>query len=303
MLTSKSPNKVAQVAYASAKLAFPSYSHTKSPHKFTQPQLVACLALKEFFKKDYRGLTAILEDSSDLQKILELTEIPHYTTLQKAAHRLFKKDGFKKLLLAILDFARKGKILRKSIQLAALDSTGFESRHTSSYFIKRRDRDKQKPYQTTTYARFPKLGILTDTANHLILQALTKRGPMPDVSELKPAIKEAAGYLKVNTLVADAGYDSESNHVFARVEHGIRTIIPARIGRPTGKKPAGYFRRLMTTAHFNRKLYGQRWQGETVNSMLKRNLNSFLRAKTYWSQCRELCLKVFTHNVMIVWRA
>ena len=112
MLTSKSPNKVAQVAYASAKLAFPSYSHTKSPHKFTQPQLVACLALKEFFKKDYRGLTAILEDSSDLQKILELTEIPHYTTLQKAAHRLFKKDGFKKLLLAILDFARKGKILK-----------------------------------------------------------------------------------------------------------------------------------------------------------------------------------------------
>ena len=46
--------------------------------------------------------------------------------------------------------------------------------------------------------------------------------------------------------------------------------------------------------------YGQRWQIETAFSMLKRNLGSALRARTYWSQCRESMLRVITHNVMIL---
>jgi len=46
--------------------------------------------------------------------------------------------------------------------------------------------------------------------------------------------------------------------------------------------------------------YGQRWQVETVNSMIKRRLGSVLRASQYQSQCREIILKALTHNVMIV---
>jgi hypothetical protein len=53
---------------------------------------------------------------------------------------------------------------------------------------------------------------------------------------------------------------------------------------------------------FNKKKYGQRWQTETVNSMIKRRLGSALRARSYWSQCREIMLRVITHNVMIVAR-
>ena len=46
--------------------------------------------------------------------------------------------------------------------------------------------------------------------------------------------------------------------------------------------------------------YGQRWQVETVNSMVKRRLGSALRARKYQSQCRETMLRAITHNVMIV---
>ena len=53
---------------------------------------------------------------------------------------------------------------------------------------------------------------------------------------------------------------------------------------------------------FDRKRYGQRWQVETVNSMVKRRLGSALRARGYWSQCREIILRAITHNVMIVIR-
>lgn len=51
---SKSPKAVALVAYATARRSLPLYRKKKSPKKFTQPQLAACLVLKEFFKTDYR---------------------------------------------------------------------------------------------------------------------------------------------------------------------------------------------------------------------------------------------------------
>lgn len=43
---SKSPKAVALVAYRTAQRILPAFSHLKSPKKFTQPQLVACLVLK-----------------------------------------------------------------------------------------------------------------------------------------------------------------------------------------------------------------------------------------------------------------
>ena len=53
---------------------------------------------------------------------------------------------------------------------------------------------------------------------------------------------------------------------------------------------------------FPKKQYGQRWQIETVNSMIKRLLDAALRARTYWSQSREIVLRVLTLNMMILWR-
>ncbi len=49
--------------------------------------------------------------------------------------------------------------------------------------------------------------------------------------------------------------------------------------------------------------YGQRWQVETVNSMIKRNLGSALRATTARRRSMELLLRVVTHNIMIVCEA
>lgn len=142
MTTSKSPNAIARVAYVTAKQALPAYRHLKSPKKFTPHQLVACLVLKEFFKKDYRGIEQILHDSSDLQNILELEEVPHYTTLQKAAQRLTKKNILDRLIKEILSLAVKGKIMASKVHLSAIDGTGLESHHISSYFVKRRDKTR-----------------------------------------------------------------------------------------------------------------------------------------------------------------
>ena len=78
-------------AYATAQRALPAYAHRYSPKKFTQHQLFACLVLKEFLKADYRGIVNILADCPNLCAAIELEQVPHYTTLQKAADRLLKK--------------------------------------------------------------------------------------------------------------------------------------------------------------------------------------------------------------------
>jgi hypothetical protein len=63
-------------------------------------------------------------------------------------------------------------------------------------------------------------------------------------------------------------------------------------------------RKLLATRRSRRRCsYTQRWQAETVNSMMKRNLGSALRGKTSVSRQRDLALKVLVHNLMILRRS
>jgi transposase len=80
----------------------------------------------------------------------------------------------------------------------------------------------------------------------------------------------------------------------------IRSIIPPYAGRPSSKLPVGRHRRNMHH-RFRRQAdktqYGQRWQSESVNSMIKRNLGSALRAQTAPRRRNEMLLRVVTHNM------
>lgn len=87
----KSPVALAKEALQVAEAALAAYSHPNSPKKFTQPQLFAILALRQFFKTDYRGVVAMLQDFSDLTEALKLKKVPHYSTLCYAEKRLLKK--------------------------------------------------------------------------------------------------------------------------------------------------------------------------------------------------------------------
>lgn len=91
--TTKSPIKLAKAALLAGHEALPLYSHPKSPHKFTQPQLFAMLVLKQFFKLDYRGLIEWLDDWPALGKALGLKSVPNYSTLCYAERRLLKKGA------------------------------------------------------------------------------------------------------------------------------------------------------------------------------------------------------------------
>ncbi len=282
-------------ALATAERALPLYSHRNSPKKFTQHQLFACLVLKNFLKTDYRGVVAHLKDCSQLAGTLGLKHVPHYTTLQKAARRLLKTAPVRALLD---ETVRRQMGRRLRVPTAAIDSTGLECSSASAYFVRRRPKVGEA-WKQVVYHRYPKLGVVSDVDDHFIFAYEARRGPKPDVNEFKSLVGQALTRIRITTILADAGYDSESNHLFARDEHGIRSVIPPKSGRPTTKPAAGYYRRQMQV-RFNRAAYRKRSQVETVMSMIKRRQGAHVRGRSYHSQCRDLRLMVLTHNVMIL---
>jgi hypothetical protein len=296
-VTSKSPKSVLLYAMLVAEKAFPRYCHKNSPKKFTQQQLFACLVLKSFLRLDYRGVAAHLSDCPDLQNAIGLLRVPHFTTIQKAAQRLLLSPFVNRLLERTIQL-QMGQ--RKRVQLAAIDSSGLQATCASPYFVKRRA-TVNSAWKTMVYHDYPKLAVVADAQTHIILAHQAGKGPRPDVDEFVDLLSVAHKRVSVQTIVADAGYDSESNHQVARQILKIRTVIPAKHGRATTKPARGRYRRLMQV-RFDHKTYRRRSQVETVVSMIKRRLGSFLRGKTFYSRCRELHLMVITHNLMILWR-
>jgi hypothetical protein len=196
----------------------------------------------------------------------------------------------------------------------ALDSSMYEPHHVSRYFDKRRHRSRSEARKkrlkfkanrriARTVKKLPKLSLAVHAASHLILAAKATTGLAIDHPQFVPLLQRAASRMSLDWVVADAGFDSESNHRAAREDLKIRSLIPATIGRPGTRPPSGYYRRLMRQ-RLKRpgglKRYRQRWQVETVNSMVKRNLGSACRSRGAWGRKRDLLLRTVTHNLMIV---
>lgn len=300
--TSKSPKKVLKEAYKVGKEVLPKYAHRFSPRTFTQPQLFACLILKAFFQTDYRGIEGILSDLPELGREIGMSKVPHYTTLQKAEKRLLNAEMTRKLLQQTIKEALTRTQMKRLGELAAIDGSGFEARHISHYFVRRKHSKNDDYWGETTYRRFPKLALVCDCSTHMALALDVGRGPGPDIWHFFRTLKHAVASLPIKILLADAAYDSERSHEFAHNECSVRSIIPPRIGRQTHKPPTGLFRRKLFN-RFPKTLYRQRWQVESVFSMMKRRLSSALRARQYISQCRELSLKVLALNIMILYRS
>jgi len=289
------------VALAAGREAFSDYSHVYSPKKFTRPQLFACLVLKEFEKKDYRGIAQFLEDLPDLQQVLGLKSVPHFTTLQKASKRLLKQKHVRQLIELT---ARQIRGRSTRVKYAAVDSSGFDAHHASRYFIWRTAVNKKgkEPKKRRSYKKYGKLMLIVCCATHAILAAVASSGPTPDIDQLAGILDRLPRSQRVLHLVADAGFDSGPNHALLREDHGIRSTIPPEHGRPPKDPhtlPSDKYRRLMKT-RFNKKAYRKRPQVETVNSMLKRNFGAALRGRSHYSRCRDLYLRVLTHNIALV---
>jgi hypothetical protein len=297
---SKSPMEVVRHALAIAQRTLPLYAHRYSPKIYTQHQLFASLVLKTFFKTDYRGICGILRDFDSVRAFLNMKRTPHFTTLHKATRRLLKKPQARRLFHATVRRFYKRK---RRVRRVAFDSTGLDYGRRSPYFTLRR-RQGKNGLEHVFYTRYAKFEASFDCEHHVLVAVLVGRGPRPDVDRFVPLLDATLEVVRPQSVLADAGYDSEPNHRYAREQHRIRSFMPAKHGRPTAKLPTGRYRRHMKQ-RLNKKFgsYGQRWQAETGFSMFKHRLAEEINARHFWSQSRELWLLAITYNLMLLYAA
>jgi DDE family transposase len=196
---------------------------------------------------------------------------------------------------AVVSTARAVGILPEHSR-AAIDSTGLETRHISTFF-RWRNRRPESVHQ------FPKLTVLCDLGSHLWLAAHVCLGPSQDSPQFEPVVRQAARLHRLDEVLGDKGYDAEHNHQLCRDELGIPSTLIAvrrRTGpHPTRQWPSGRYRREMKR-RIRRSDYGQRWQIESSFSRHKRLLGSALRARSWPMQQWECMLRAITHDLMLI---
>ena len=180
----------------------------------------------------------------------------------------------------------------------AVDATGLESRHTSRYFARR---------SGAARASYTKLTAGADTASHFLAGAAVTAGPSNDSPQFRPVLAQASLAVDWDRALADAAFDSEAHHAYARDELGIRsTVIPINPRRhhapPGGKYRSQMPRRFRPKPAGSRyrRVFGQRWQAESAFSRHKRRLGSALGGRSDESRERECRLRVLTHDLMLL---
>jgi hypothetical protein len=184
---------------------------------------------------------------------------------------------------------------------AAVDGTGLESRHTSRYFFKRAGRKHSSRLWT-------KLTVATDTASHFFAGATVTTGPSNDSPQFRPAMAQASLVVTWDRALADAAFDAEEHHRYAREDLGVRsTVIPLNRRNRGRKWPKTKYRRQMVKrfrkkpkGSRHRRVYSQRWQAESAFSRHKRRLGSALGGRSDASRERECRLRVLTHDLMLL---
>jgi hypothetical protein len=320
METSRSPWKVLRDSHEFALRVWPNlYSSPWSRHDFTLPQLFACLVVREQLSLSYRRAEALLRDSPHWLGVIGMARAPDHNTLWRAFALVAETRRVNRMLDLMAEaFAREG-LLRalRSVNPLTIDSTCFEERHRSHHYdrvcrkMKLRDggkyAEKDDPAEVNASRsrkarRMPKLALAVASGCHLVLAARAHTGTGSDSPDFQPLLYRAWRRANVKHVVADPGFDGEHNHRAARLDMGVRSVIPPNIGRPSDKPPAGRFRRLMRqrfARNADRRTYGQRAQSETVNSMIKRNFGDALQSVRPKRREQEMLLRTLTHNVML----
>jgi hypothetical protein len=109
----------------------PLFLHKKSNHVFTVWQNIVLVTIRQYEGKSYRMFVEWLIEAHYLRMFLQLTHIPHFTTLQKFADRI-NNGLLGKIISSFIILTRTRHIF------AGIDSTGFKVTHASSqYYTKR----------------------------------------------------------------------------------------------------------------------------------------------------------------------
>ena len=262
----------------------PLYSGTFSKKLYTQHQHLKCLVVKTLFRLRYRELVELLGVSDVLSRRIGLKKVPHYTTFQKFSAR-FPCRVLHQLIAGVAK-----RICSGTLNLS-IDSTGFCLDASSYHYSSRIQRmERNRSYVKTTLA--------VDTNTQCVAAAKIRLKRRHDIVDAIPILKKSRLLGRIQTVVADRGYDSEE--LMQYIEHEIRAkpIIALKHMEKPLKRTNGEIRKRLKKA-FPQEEYRQRSKSETVNSTLKRRYDSTIRAKKNHTQRQDVLLKILTHNLTL----
>ncbi len=215
-----------------------------------------------------------------LRLFLQLSRIPHYTTLQKFTDRInFIMLG--KIISSFILFTGTGHIF------AGIDATGFKITHASEYYTSKAQLRK----------KYAKLSIGADVLKQIICKVKIRRAPTKhDNIDFKPIVTRIAKINPLSVVVADKGYDSEDNHILVREKLNAYSVIPSRYENVPIWKTRGRYRKEMKRG-YNKILYNQRNKDETIVSVIKRLFGEHITSRLIRMQNRELTFRYIAYNV------
>ena len=271
--------RVARLAHGLAQETLPRYTHPRSPHRFTFPQLAACVLVMIYLDKSYRDMEEWLLATDAVCAVLALRCVPDHSTLSRALKRLRLRD---------LDAMRRALLarLRVTEDVIALDSTGYRRTQASAYYQSRRG---------TTLRSWAKGAYAVGAASQLILAWRQGHGPAIDSPYLNGLRRDVRRYGRCQgrerqwLLVADMGFDGrgvQDGDLIPPVRRHGKLVAPARRARAD----------LVAAARLD-GVYGQRWKCETVHSVIKRTTGDTIRSRLPRNQRLEPVLKGLVYNL------
>jgi hypothetical protein len=273
---------VARLAYQLAQQTFPRYTCPKSPHRYSLPQRVACVLMKFYLDVSYRDAEEWLLASDQVQQVLELKQVPDYSTLIRTFGRLRQRE-WDQLLRTLLDG------LKVEETAMSVDTTHFRLSQASAYFITRSGRQ---------YREWVKGGYAVGVDSQLILGWRSGRGIGYDQPYLEPLRRQARRYGRYHqgkrdwVLLGDMGFDGKTT----RPDD---LIPPQRRNHPLVAAPRQARQDLVDAARLD-GFYGQRWKSETVNSVIKRKFGETIGSRSLRLQRREPLAKGLVYNLHVL---
>ena len=273
--------RIVRLGLRLARRRLADYAHPKSPQKFTQPQLFACLILKAHLGCTYRKTEELLILMPAVREAIGLETVPRFTTLQAFADRPEIMGPIDGVLASI------GRAINKAEpQDAAVDGTGMETTSASAHFVSRAGRKRTK---------FVKLMIGVLCAAVIPCALVVDWGPSHDMGQAWALREKLKATTKPTWLWGDGAFDCEAWHRANWEGWGVKSYAPTTVKSRDGRVSGLYRNAFQTPVHE----YGRRWMAESVNSGIKRTSGAALRSRKQNTLFAEAALKVAAYAIKV----